>query len=116
MSETRHLLLGTMRLPNADSAIVEHEKIVSYLLNPAHPDNEGKARFFLGVGFNQENWQLLAAALKRIAENQPASKIMASPHGTKYVVDGRIETPSGKTPFGARSMGLLMRASRYRVW
>jgi hypothetical protein len=35
-----------MKLPNADKAIVEHKKVVDYLLNPAHPDNSGKAGFF----------------------------------------------------------------------
>jgi hypothetical protein len=87
-----------MNLPDGENAIVDREKIVSYLLNSTHPDNEGKARFFLGVGFDQTNWQLLAAALRRTAQNQPISKMMASPHGTKYIVDGRIQTPSGKTP------------------
>jgi len=35
-----------MNLPNAGEAVVEREKIVGYLLNPAHPDNGGKAEFF----------------------------------------------------------------------
>ena len=40
-----------MYLPNANLAIVDREKIADYLLNPAHPDNGGKAKFFLGLGF-----------------------------------------------------------------
>jgi hypothetical protein len=32
-----------MKLPNADKAIIDREKIADYLLNPAHPDNGGKA-------------------------------------------------------------------------
>ena len=28
-----------MKLPNAERAVVEREKIADYLLNPAHPDN-----------------------------------------------------------------------------
>lgn len=35
-----------MRLPNAQNAVVDREKIADYLLNPAHPDNGGKAKFF----------------------------------------------------------------------
>lgn len=92
----RHL--GKMKLPDADKAIVEREKIVTCLLNAAHPDNDGKARFFFALGFNEEDWGLLAAALRKAAENHDVSKLMASPHGTKYIVDGRIETPGGKTP------------------
>jgi hypothetical protein len=87
-----------MKLPNADKAIVEREKIVACLLNATHPDNGGKAQFFLGLGFNQADWQPLAAALRKAGENPSVSKILASPHGTKYIVDGRIETPSGKAP------------------
>jgi hypothetical protein len=87
-----------MRLPNADNAVVERDKVVHYLLNALHPDNDGKARFFCGLGFSQEDWQRLADALRTAAAIHSVSKMMASPHGTKYIVDGRIETPGGKTP------------------
>ncbi len=87
-----------MRLPNVQVAVVEPEKIVDYILNPAHPDNGGKAVFFLGLGFRRDEWRSLAAALRKVAEGQLVAKSMASPHGRKYIVDGRIETPSGRTP------------------
>jgi hypothetical protein len=87
-----------MKLPNVQSVVVEPEKIVDYVLNPAHPDNGGKARFFLGLGFRREEWPLLAAAFRKVAEGYAVAKSVASPHGQKYIVDGRIETPSGKTP------------------
>jgi hypothetical protein len=86
-----------MKLPNVHAAVIESEKLVDYILNPAHPDNGGKARFFFGFGFRRDEWQPLAAALRRMAERQPVAKSMASPHGRKYIVDGRIETPSGRT-------------------
>ena len=35
-----------VKLPNIVLAVVEREKITEYLLNPAHPDNGGKAAFF----------------------------------------------------------------------
>jgi hypothetical protein len=43
-----------LNLPNAHLAIVDGETIVDYLLNPAHPDNGGKAKFFLALGFTGE--------------------------------------------------------------
>ncbi len=49
-----------MNLPNAHLVIVDREKIKDYLLNPAHPDNGGKARFFLGLGFTVESHCLAA--------------------------------------------------------
>lgn len=87
-----------MNLPDARLAIVEQEKIVDYLLNAAHPDNGGKAAFFLALGFSLEDWQTLAAAFLNMAERGAVTKSMASPHGQKYILDCKIETPSGRTP------------------
>lgn len=86
-----------MKLPNAQLAIVEEEKILDYLLNAAHPDNGGKAGFFLSLGFSRNGWQTLATAFRKMAEHDSIAKSMASSHGRKYVLDGEMETPSGKT-------------------
>ena len=72
-----------MNLPSADKVKVERQKIVDYLLDAAHPDNGGKARFFLDLGFSRNDWQSLAAAFRNSAGNQTVSKTVASPHGTK---------------------------------
>jgi hypothetical protein len=56
-----------MKLPNAEKAVVEREKIEDYLLNAAHPDNGGKAAFFAGLGFRRANWEELAKALRMAA-------------------------------------------------
>jgi hypothetical protein len=85
---------GQLMLP----ALVERGKIVDYLLNPAHPDNGGKAPFFMALGFRREAWETLAAALRRLALNSPVTQNMETVHGKKYIVDGVIETPVGKTP------------------
>ena len=87
-----------MKLPNAQIAIVEGGKIVEYLLNPARPDNGGKAPFFMELGFHPDEWERLAAALHQVALNFPVSQNMETVHGKKYVVDGAIETPVGKMP------------------
>ncbi len=87
-----------MKLPNANLAIVDPDKISGYLLNPAHPDNGGKAPFFLALGFRQDHWQALAAALRKLAGTSPVAKKMESPHGLKYILDGKIETPIGRSP------------------
>ena len=96
-----------MKLPGADKAIAERGKIVDYLLNAAHPDNGGKATFFLNLGFGRTDWQALAAAFCNDARNHIVSKTLESAHGTKYVVDIRLETPSGKKPLVA-PFGLLI--------
>jgi hypothetical protein len=87
-----------VKLPNLGSAIIEREKIVDYLLNPAHPDNGGKAAFFLSLGFNQDNWQKLALAFRGLVEKVEIAKSVETFHGCKYILEGRIETPGGKSP------------------
>ena len=85
-----------MRLPDARDAIVEQEKICDYLLDPAHPDNGGKAAFFLSHGFSREEWFALATAFLGLAMVAEVTRNLESQHGRKYLLDGRIETPDGK--------------------
>ena len=70
-----------MKLPNAQRALVEQEKIVEYLLNLAHPDNGGKASFFQALGFNRNDWRTLAAVLRKLAETSDVAKSIESTHG-----------------------------------
>jgi hypothetical protein len=86
-----------MKLPNADKAIVEREKIADYLLDSAHPDNSGKAEFFERFGFRRNEWKILADAFLALARTAEVAQSMKSPHGQKYVTVGRIESPNGKT-------------------
>ncbi len=86
-----------MKLPNAAKAIVERIKVEDYLLNPAHPDNGGKAEFFTGLGFSSGEWETLAAAFRNLAETAEVTHFAESPHGKKYVTVGRLESPEGKS-------------------
>jgi hypothetical protein len=86
-----------MMLPNAHLASVEREKITAYLLNPEHPDNGGKAAFFVALGFGSEGWETLADALRKLTLTALVSRKMETGHGIKYIVDGEIEGPLGKT-------------------
>jgi len=87
-----------MNLPNPDAVEIAMEKITEYLLNPVHPDGAGKANFFLAQGFTPDAWQLFADALRSVAARCPVEKQVDSAHGTKYVVDGELKTPAGKSP------------------
>jgi len=86
-----------MKLPNANMAVVSREKIADYLLNPVHPDNGGKAEFFMQLGFHRSQWESLATTLQALAQTAEVLRVSESPHGKKYVIVGQIETPSGKT-------------------
>jgi len=104
-----------MKLPNAERVIVEREKIVDYLLNPAHADNGGNAGFFLSLGFSPERWSVLAVAFRRIAESIDIAKSMESPHGRKYIVEGRLETPGDRRPW-VRTVWIVDAGKICRGW
>jgi len=86
-----------MKLPNAEQAVVEREKIADYLLAASHPDNGGKAEFFARFGFRRDEWQTMAGALCKLAREAEVSVSSTSAHGQKFVIVGRIETPSGRS-------------------
>ena len=85
-----------MKLPNAEQAVVEREKIADYLLAASHPDNGGKAEFFGRFGFHRDGWKTLAEALLKLAREAEVSHSSTSAHGRKFVIAGKIETPSGR--------------------
>jgi hypothetical protein len=45
-----------MKLPFAENAVVDAEKVRDYLLSRLHPVGRFKAVFFAGLGYTQENW------------------------------------------------------------
>lgn len=79
-----------MKLPNADLAVVDPAKVLNYLLNEAHADNGGKARFFRLLGYSREAPERLMEALRGVAEHGEVVSSAESAHGQKYVVDGRL--------------------------
>jgi len=90
---------SSRKLPAADRAVVELAKITDYLLNASHPDNGGKAQFFEALGFPTSKPRRLVMALKALATSGEVARQLASVHGTKYVVDGHLESPEGRRSF-----------------
>lgn len=84
-----------MRLPNAEAAQVDAEKLKGYLLSQTHPIGRSKARFFRGIGFDESNVTVLEQGLIKIAKTEEVAGTAPSVHGVKYIVDGLITTPSG---------------------
>jgi len=75
---------------------VPREKVVDYLLSPSHPWGRHKAAFFTAFGFSADRWEELAAALKRHVADHDVLKVEATQFGTRYAVDGIMETASGR--------------------
>jgi hypothetical protein len=87
-----------VKLPNHDQAVVPREKIVNYLLSLVHRDGRSKALFFSGFGFSVDAWQTLADALLRHAADHEVAKIEPSSFGIRYIVEGELHAPDGRTP------------------
>ena len=87
-----------MQLPHAGEAIVPRDKVENYLLDLVHPIGGGKARFFLRFGFRREEWKLLADVFRKHAQENPVADSISDPDGVAYLVEGPLETPSGRKP------------------
>jgi len=85
-----------MRLPGASKAYVPKEKLTGYLLSKTHAVGKAKAKFFRALGFDENNVAELKRELLRIAQTEPITDMVVSPHGTKYIIDGELSTPGGK--------------------
>lgn len=87
-----------MKLPNADLAHVEHEKIAGYLLNMRHVYGASKARFFVEFGFRVDDPEQLGAALRDHGQRHEVVRTKLTPFGPRYEVEGAIRVPDGRAP------------------
>jgi len=87
-----------MKLPNADKAIVERDKIEDYLLNVRHRYGASKARFFGRFGFRMENWGQLATALHVHGKTHEIKRIHKTKFGPRYEIEGHLIAPDGRSP------------------
>ncbi len=88
-----------IRLPNAEQAHISQRKLTAYLLSETHAIGKFKARFFRSLGFGKHNLGQLEQELLKIARRGQVVKAERSSYGTKYVVDGQLETPKGELVF-----------------
>jgi hypothetical protein len=87
-----------MKLPNAERAVVEREKITDYLLNAAHRYGASKARFFAQFGFRAAAWEELALALQEHGCQNEISRVRETGFGPRYEVEGDLTAPDGRRP------------------
>jgi hypothetical protein len=84
-----------MPIPNADSAYVSSEKLHDYLLNEKHPVGGSKARWFISLGYDPANIDVLEQDLLSLVRSSEDFSAKTSPFGIKYNVSGLIRTPKG---------------------
>ena len=87
-----------IRLPNAQLAMIDRDKITEYLLSSASPRGKAKASFFLRFGFSLTHWEELATALRRHAASHAVSRVLETDYGPRYHIDGEIESADGRNP------------------
>ena len=87
-----------MKVPNVDRVIIPREKVVDYLLSETHPDGRPKAAFFARFGYVREFWETLTETLRQHVTDHDVARTEDSPFGTRYVVEGIITAPDGRTP------------------
>jgi hypothetical protein len=85
-----------MKLPNRENAYIPLSKLTDYLLSEPHIVGRSKAKFFRALGFKETNIEILERGLLTIVRNENVVEEISSPHGTKYVIDGTLQTPIGK--------------------
>lgn len=85
-----------MKLPNFNKAIIPREKLTSYVLSETHSTGKFKAKFFGNLGFDETNVSIFEKSILKIAKSEEITDEISTPYGMKYVLDGKLETPSGK--------------------
>lgn len=83
-----------MKLPNRDEAYIPSAKLQGYLLSQTHSVGQAKAKFFREFGYDETNISRLETDLLAVAQNEEVADTLATPFGTKYILDGRLPTPA----------------------
>ncbi len=77
-----------MRLPNAESAVVDIEKLRDYSLNPNHPKGKHKARVFLAaLGLQADEAERLREMIMEAILISEARAQQSTSYGQRFVVD-----------------------------
>ncbi len=84
-----------MRMPNAERAVVDIEKLRDYCLSPDHPRGRHKARVFAAaLGLTADHAELLRDALLEAARTQDAVLVDQDGYGARYVIEFTMEGPA----------------------
>ncbi|MGB8510690.1 MAG: DUF6883 domain-containing protein [Pyrinomonadaceae bacterium] len=77
-----------MKLPNAEHAVVDIEKLRDYALSPGHDEGQHKARVFrAALDFTREDAGRLRTLILEAALHEEASQGKLIRHGQLYTMD-----------------------------
>lgn len=85
-----------MRLPNAERAVINIEKLRDYSLNPNHPKGKHKAHIFQEkLGLTAENAEWLREQILKAVLSSEATGQTPSAYGRRFVVDFQAQRGTG---------------------
>jgi hypothetical protein len=97
-----------MKLPNAERAFVDIEKLRGYCLNPFHIKGKHKARMFSSIlGLTSADAKKLRETLLDAAKNCDASPGVEDLYGKRYIIDFMMTTAKGQAKI--RSTWIIIR-------
>ena len=77
-----------MKLPNADRAVVDIEKLRDYCLSTSHPRGRHKARVFTtALGITSDDVEELKQAILSAVITEEATSTERDEYGQRYMVD-----------------------------
>lgn len=81
-----------MKLPNADRAVVEIEKLRDYCLNMSHPRGRHKARVFAtALDITANEAEILRDAILSAAQNLEATSAERDKYGQRFMLNFSME-------------------------
>jgi len=85
-----------MKLPNAERAVVDIEKLRDYSLNPNHPEGKHKARVFLEkLGLKADDAERLRKLVLEAILTSEATVQASTEYGRRFVVDFQLRLEEG---------------------
>ena len=84
-------------LPNAEHAIIERVKLKDYVLSFSHPVGRFKARFFAGLDFSADRWDVLEQALRTQHLSQDAEAGVPDAFGQPFTIRAILRGPAGQS-------------------
>ena len=86
-----------MPIPHVVLAVIDQRKLTEYLLSDRHSVGRHKARVFRALGYRADDPERLAADLMTVARSGNLVAAWNTGFGSRYIADGAVHTPSGRT-------------------
>ena|SRR5437763_5098864 len=93
-----------MKLPNAENAVVDIEKLRNYSLNPNHPEGKHKARTFWDrLGLRRSDAELLRQLILEGVLKAEAIEQTPTAYGRRFRVDFQVQRGQGVIEYSSHS-------------